>query len=85
MIRKWTKILPYFIIEKMVRKFGRTFATLTPNNSRPLKVHIWMTGDQEGFFVSDVSELKEWESRIESQLRDVKEKIRVREVEDDGR
>lgn len=68
------KILPFFVVEKLIKKFGHDFATLKLG-SKEIKGKFWLTGSDEGFFISDLTEMKEVARRQREKLEEYEEKI----------
>lgn len=69
------KLLPYGLVRFIIRKFGKNFATLQLGNKQ-IKGKFWSTGTDEGFFISDLSEMKNVAQRQKDKLQNYEEKIR---------
>lgn len=76
MFKVWTNILPYGFIKFMAKKFNSTYAQLIIEDSKPITVKVWLDGTEKGFFISDISALKESKNKLENKLREIEEKIK---------
>lgn len=75
MIKTIAKILPFILIEKLVKSFSHDFVTLRIGNTE-IKGKFWRTGNDEGFFISDLSEMKNHYEKQKRKLEEYEEKIR---------
>ena len=74
MLRFIGKLLPFILVRWLVKQFGHEFVPLNIGD-KDIKGKLWRTGTDEGFFISDLAEMKQYAEKQREKLREYENKI----------
>lgn len=81
MLSWFGKLMPFRIVEWLVKDFSHQYAVLEIGDKK-IKGKFWATGADEGFFISNLTEMKELLKKQEGKLEEYRQKVEKLELEE---